>query len=72
MNYTYNSYKPPSLQSDIYKNNVLIINNKPYKTVCSSIHLENKTSHCNIINNENEGIKHSSYQRYLNKKKTCN
>lgn len=58
-------YVSPSIQSNIYKGGVLIINNKPFKTVDYSLYLSHKTGDCNIIKNH----KHSSYQRYLQKKK---
>lgn len=58
-------YVSPSRQSNLYKGGVLIIDNKPFKTVDYSLYLSHKTGDCNIIKNN----KHSSYQRYLQKRK---
>jgi hypothetical protein len=58
-------YVSPSRQSNIYNGGVLIINNKPFKTVDYSLYLSHKAGDCNIIQNH----KNSSYQRYLQKRK---
>jgi len=63
-------YVIPSERPSTYINDALIINNKPYKIPSSSLYLNYKSSFNTIINNNNEGIKHSSYERYLHKKKS--
>jgi len=67
MNYTCpnHEYIPPSKQSNIYKGGVLIIDNTPFKSVDSSLYLNHKKGDCYVIANH----KHSSYERYLDKKK---
>ena len=56
-------YIPPIEQSSIYKGGILIINNKPFRTVQSSLYLNHKKGDCNVIDNH----KYSSYERYLQK-----
>lgn len=58
-------YIPPNKQSTIYKGGTLIINNKPFISVPSSLYLNHKKGDCNIIENP----KYSSYERYLEKRK---
>ena len=69
MNYTCSNdnriYSTPSSQSSLYKGGVLIINNVPFTSVGSSLHLSHKTGDCTIIDN----YKYSSYERYLHRKK---
>jgi len=56
-------YNSPTDQSNNYKGGILIINNKPFRTVQSSLYLNHKKGDCNIIDNH----KYSSYERYLDK-----
>ena len=67
MNYTCPDrvYVKPSQQSTNYNGGVLIINNKPFETVQSSLYLSHKTGDCTIIDNH----KYSSYERYLYRRK---
>lgn len=58
-------YAPPSRQSNMYNGGVLIINNKPFKTVDYSLYLSHKTGDCSVTKDS----KHASYQRYLQKRK---
>ena len=67
MNYncTKGIYTPPNQQLSTYVGGTLIINNKPFTSVPSSLYLNHKKGDCNIINNP----KYSSYERYLEKRK---
>lgn len=65
MNYTCGVYSTPSSQSSTYKGGVLIINDKPFSSVDSSLHLSHKTGDCTTIDN----YKYASYERYLQRKK---
>lgn len=58
-------YIPPSRQSSVYQGGVLMINNKPFRTLDYSLYLSHKTGNCSIIKNH----KYSSYQRYLYKRR---
>ena len=49
-----------------YNNGNLFINNQPFKSIDSSLYLNNKKSSCNVISSNG---KHNSYERYLLKKK---
>lgn len=53
-----------------YSNGVLYRNNMPNKIVSSSLYTNHIKSKCPVTNNNNVGIKHSSYERYLNNKKS--
>lgn len=53
------SFNPDAIQKEIMKQ----------KGVSSSQYQQNKKSLNSIIENTNEGVKHGSYQRYLDKKK---
>lgn len=58
-------YISPTQQNHIYKGGILIINNKPFRTVESSLYMNHKKGDCNVIDNH----KYSSYERYLDKLK---
>ena len=53
------SFNVDSIQKEIMKQ----------KMVSSSQYQDNKRSLYDVINNSNEGVKHGSYQRFLDKKK---
>lgn len=66
MNFTCSSYKPPSEQSTVYSSGTLYVEGTPFKPVSASLYLNHKKAYCNVI----QDFKHSSYERYLQKKKT--
>ena len=42
-------YVPPSRQSSVYQGGVLMINNKPFRTLDYSLYLSHTTGNCSII-----------------------
>jgi hypothetical protein len=52
--------------ASFYNSGTLFINNQPFKSIDSSLYLNNKKSTCNVISSNG---KHNSYERYLLKKK---
>jgi len=54
----------------VYSNGILYVNNQANQIVNSSLYTNNIKSRCHTINNTNVGIKHNSYERYLNNKKS--
>lgn len=54
----------------VYSNGILYVNNQANQIVNSSLYTNHIKSRCPSTNNTNVGIKHSSYERYLNNKKS--